>query len=123
MKKCICLLLALLLCSSGISSYAQDPLNIYRDYFCCEANVYLCIEESSQVILMNVAPVVKTALGFSAARDVEYLAIDVNPDAIFRKNGGKLSFDDVNGNLLDNKAMVIIGRNGYGYSALYLCIN
>ncbi len=72
---------------------------------------------------MNVAPVLKTAVGSSAARDVEYLAIDVNPNGIFKRGGGKLSFDDVNGNFLDNKAMVIIGRNGYGYSAVYLCIN
>ncbi len=103
--------------------YAENSAHIYSDFICVEANVYLCIEETSQVILMNVTPMLKTTECLSAARDVEYLAIDASPYGIFKKNGGRLSFNDINAGFLDNRATVILGRNGYGYSAVYLCIN
>ena len=124
MKRClICAVFAVLFCFCNICAYADGTEHIFTEYICFDANVYLCLEDTNQIILRNVSPVIKSSDGLTKARDIEYLAIDASPVGLFKKNGEKLSFNYINWHLLDSRAMAIVGRNEFGYSLVYLCIN
>ena len=60
--------------------------------------------------------------GNAGAQALEYKAVKINQGNMFEQDGKKLTFDVINGYLLDRSATVLVGRCKRGYRVLYLCI-
>ncbi len=121
-KQIVCFLIAIICLSSGIFVNAQDENYIFAEYKCYKANVYVCDTEHNQIILRNVLPI-RIGESPQSARHLEYTAIDVSSCGLYDKKGNKLTLDFINGNLLDSRATVLVGVNGYGYTVVYLKFN
>lgn len=98
-----------------------DADSIYTEYKFYTANVYVCDTSTGEIILRNVKPM-NISDGNAGAQALEYKAVKINRGNMFEQDGKKLTFDVINGYLLDRSATVLVGRCKRGYRVLYLCI-
>ncbi len=118
-KRLLSIIIALIVCCFDISVFAIDQKAVFTDVKYYTAKIYVCDTQNSDAILLNVVPS-NGNYSLSAVKDIEYRALPISSGRIYGTKGQKLSMEVVNGYLLDNPVKVMIGKNGYGYSILYM---
>ena len=117
-KNILCIfLIVVLLISSNAFALGED--RVFRGIKMYTGTVWLLNDEDNTVIFQNVKT--KNAYGVDIlVPDLEYKAVSVIPSNIFTKDGRRVSFEEVNSNLLDSKVVFISGVNAYEHKVLYL---
>ncbi len=118
-KKIVSLVMAVCILIPCTKVFAFDENLIITDVNFYKANIYLCDPERTEVILLNVRPL-KMSASLTSAREIEYKAIPIEPTMIFGEKGDNLSFQVVNGYLLDSEVIVMVAKNGYGRKIMYM---
>lgn len=118
-KKIVSLVLAIYLLISCVNVSAFDKNLIITDIDFYKANIYICDPERTEVILLNVRPL-KMSAPLTSAREIEYRAIPIEPTMVFGEKGNNLTFDVINGYLLDSEVVVMVAKNGYGRKVMYM---
>ncbi len=118
-KKIVSLVLAIYLLISCVNVSAFDKNLIITDVDFYKANIYICDPERTEVILLNVRPL-KMSAPLTSAREIEYRAIPIEPTMVFGEKGNNLTFDVINGYLLDSEVVVMVAKNGYGRKVMYM---
>ena len=118
-KKIVSLVLAICLLIPYVNVSAFDKNLIITDVDFYKANIYICDPERTEVVLVNVRPL-KMSAPLTSAREIEYRAIPIEPAMIFGEKGNNLTFEVVNGYLLDSEVVVMVAKNGYGRKVMYM---
>ena len=118
-KKIVSLVLAICLLIPCVNVSAFDKNLIITDVDFYKANIYICDPERTEVILLNVRPM-KMSAPLTSAREIEYRAIPIEPTMVFGEKGNNLTFDVINGYLLDSEVVVMVAKNGYGRKVMYM---
>ena len=118
-KKIVSLVLAICLLIPCVNVSAFDKNLIITDVDFYKANIYICDPERTEVILLNVRPL-KMSAPLTSAREIEYRAIPIEPTMVFGEKGNNLTFDVINGYLLDSEVVVMVAKNGYGRKVMYM---
>ncbi len=119
MKKIVSLVLAICLLIPCSNVFAFDEKLIITDVDFYKANIYICDPERAEVVLVNVRPLNMSA-PLTLAQEIEYRAIPIEPTMIFGEKGNNLTFEVVNGYLLDSEVVVMVAQNGYGRKVMYM---
>lgn len=119
LKKIVSLVLAVCLLVPWVNVFAFDKNIIITDVDFYKANIYICDPERTEVVLVNVRPL-KMSAPLTSAREIEYRAIPIEPTMIFGEKGNNLTFEVINGYLLDSEVMVMVTKNGYGRKVMYM---
>lgn len=103
--------------SSNAFALGEDM--VFGGFKMYTGTVWLLNDEDNTVILQNVKT--KNVYGQDIlSQELEYKAISIIPQNIFDKNGNPLSFETINGNLLDSKVIFIAAVNAYEHKVLYM---
>lgn len=117
-KRSALLLILILLCSAN-ASYASKPDMIYTEIGIFKAQVYVCDDVRSTVVLKSVTPTETTDDALSILKDAEYAEIPIRAEMV--RIGGEFAYlSTVNTYMLDKTASVVIGRNTHGLKILYM---
>ncbi len=116
-KRLALLLILILLCSAN--AYAAKPDMIYTEIGIFKAQVYVCDDVRSTVVLKSVTPTEPTDDALSIVKDAEYAEIPIRAEMV--RIGGEFAYlSTVNTYMLDKTASVVIGRNTHGLKILYM---
>ena len=119
MKKRLLSIALAIVCFCNISVFAIDQKAMFTDIKYYTAKIYVCDTQNSTAILLNVTPS-NGNYSLNSVKEIEYRALPISSGRIYGTKGQKLSMEVVNGYLLDSPVKVMIGKNGYGYSILYM---
>ncbi len=116
-KKSALLLILILLCPTNAFAVKTDM--IYTEIGIFKAQVYVCDDVRSTVVLKSVTPVETTDDALSIVKDAEYAEIPVRAELV-RIDNNFAYLSTVNTYMLDKTASVVIGRNTHGLKILYM---
>lgn len=115
-------LMALCVMFGASPAFAVDEKAIYTNMALLTANVYVCDSVKHTIVLKGVQTWQEDDVAQDMQKAMEYAEIPITHRALLNKDGALISLQNINESYLDQRAQVLVAKNGYGYKVIWLRI-
>lgn len=102
-----------------VSAFAIDANAVYTDMALLTANVYVCDSVNRTVVLKGVSTWQTDDVAQEIQAAIEYTEIPITHRALYSRDGSPISLQNINELCLDQRAQVLVARNGYGCKVVW----
>lgn len=103
-----------------VPSFAMDENAMYTEIAVYTATVYVCDSAERTIVLKDVETSRTDHVAQTIKTAIEYTETPVTHRGLRDKSGQLMSLENINETCLDQQAKVLVARNGYGCTVVWL---